>query len=395
MPDWNKDELKILTQTADLLNVMSCALCAVRKDCKETEFCLLPATEDMGVLLADVLEEHRIPFERHRNLFGLPNSRERASAARVIALLRQLLSEPERQAISVLSGEPLDFPHSQPIDEWWKIYQTDWFADALASNAFEIWFQPIVDPGGALAGGAAAPRVLAHECLIRLNAGRPYNGAEIVEAARVRNEIHAFDSHARSLSIRSAAAQSRDARYFINFMPSSIYNPELCMRSTLATLEECGMKPENITFEVVESDHVRDPAHLRRICDYYRSRGFGFALDDLGTGSNSLQMMCDLRPDYIKLDKSLISGVEQPMYAATIRKLVELANRFGTVVIAEGVERQETMENLWLLGVQWMQGYLFGRPAPRLCEEGFQPRYAQRKQQASATRPRRAASRAR
>jgi len=54
------------------------------------------------------------------------------------------------------------------------------------------------------------------------------------------------------------------------------------------------------------------------------------------------------------------------MYAATIRKLVELADQFGVVVIAEGVERTQTMENLWLLGVECMQGYLFGRPAPQI-----------------------------
>jgi EAL domain-containing protein (putative c-di-GMP-specific phosphodiesterase class I) len=212
-------------------------------------------------------------------------------------------------------------------------------------------------------------RILAHECLIRLNAGRIYSGGEIVDAARIRNEIHAFDSHARGLSIRSAAAQSKQGKYFVNFMPSSIYNPEFCMKSTMAALEESGMSPENIVFEVVESDRVRDPAHLRKICDYYRRHGFAFALDDVGTGANSLQMVCDLQPDYIKLDKSLVENVEQSMYAATIRKLVELAAQFGVTVIAEGVEKLQTMENLWLLGVQCMQGYYFGRPKPSLCTE--------------------------
>ena len=80
-------------------------------------------------------------------------------------------------------------------------------------------------------------------------------------------------------------------------------------------------------------------------------------------------MVCDLHPDYIKLDKSLIEKVEQPMYAATIRKLVELAGQFGVGVIAEGVEKPETMENLWLLGVTRMQGYFFGRPLPRITRQ--------------------------
>ena len=80
-------------------------------------------------------------------------------------------------------------------------------------------------------------------------------------------------------------------------------------------------------------------------------------------------MVCDLHPDYIKLDKTLIENVEQPMYAATIRKLVELAGQFGVSVIAEGVEKPETMEKLWLLGVQRMHGYFFGRPSPRITRQ--------------------------
>jgi len=338
---------------------MSCALCTIRENCRPMSLHLIPATEDMGALLAAILEEHAVPFARSHDLFSIDNPGDHN---RLIALLRQVLSGPERQDVSVLTGEVSGrFPATHSLDDWWRIQQTGWFSDALAGDGFETWFQPIVDTG--------SQKIIAHECLIRLNAGRLYSGGEIVDAARTRNEIHAFDSYARRLAIRSAARQGTSGKYFVNFMPSSIYNPEHCMKSTLETLAESGLKPEQIVFEVVESDLVRDPAHLRRICDYYRSRGFGFALDDVGTGSNSLQMVCDLHPDFIKLDKSLIEKIEQPMYAATIGKLVELASQFRLAVIAEGVEKPETMENLWLLGVHCMQGYFFGRPSPRITRQ--------------------------
>ncbi len=314
----------------------------------------------MGVLLAGVLAEHSVEFSRQDNLISLAGVQNRS---RVVALLRQVLSEPERQAVSVVEDVGKSYAVSHNLDQWWRIYETNWFGRALSEDRFTTWFQPIVDT-------AHQNSVFAHECLVRLESARVYNGAEIIEAARTRNEVHAFDSHARRLAIRSAANEEKSGRYFVNFMPSSIYRPELCMQSTLETLAETGLRPENIVFEVVESDLVRDPAHLRRICDFYRHRGFLFALDDVGTGANSLQMVCDLRPDYIKLDKSLIQGVERPMYAATVRKLVELAEQFGVKVIAEGVETAQTMENLWLLGVKLMQGYYFGRPAPHISRPG-------------------------
>jgi EAL domain-containing protein (putative c-di-GMP-specific phosphodiesterase class I) len=121
---------------------------------------------------------------------------------------------------------------------------------------------------------------------------------------------------------------------------------------------------------VVESDHVRDVKQLRKICDYYRKQDFGFALDDVCTGTNSLQMVCDLRPDYIKLDKSLISGISDPMYQSVVHKLAEFADQFGLQVIAEGVETVETAQALQTMGIHLMQGYYFGKPAATMCNQG-------------------------
>lgn len=305
----------------------------------------------MRELLERTLNSLGLEFETRGELCSISN---RGDQARILGLLRQMFSSPERLAVRVCELRGDRFPIMRNLDDWWRVYETEWFEQALIENRFETWFQPIVD--------TASREILAHECLIRLQTSRMYSGGEIVQAAVIRNQIHAFDAHARRLAILSSSKQNRNGKYFVNFLPSSIYNPEFCMRTTMDALAETGMSRENVAFEVVESDLIRDSAHLRRICDYYRTNGFAFALDNVGTGSNSLQMVCELRPEYIKLDKSLVQNVEKPMYGATIRKLVELADRFSVRVIAEGVETIHTMENLWLLGVQTMQGYLFGRP---------------------------------
>ena len=77
-------------------------------------------------------------------------------------------------------------------------------------------------------------------------------------------------------------------------------------------------------------------------------------------------MMCDLRPDYIKLDKSLISKISDPMYMTAVQKLAEMADQFGLKVIAEGIETSETMDKLRQTGIHLMQGYYFGKPAPQM-----------------------------
>lgn len=330
---------------------MSCAACSVRQNSSSSALHLVAETGDMRELLEGMLNSLAIEFERKGELCSIAS---RGEQARIVGLLRQMLSGPERSAVSVCEFGREGLPVLRDLDNWWRVQETNWFGEALSGNRFETWFQPIVD--------TTTREVTAHECLIRLQTKRLYSGAEIVQTAKIRNQVHAFDAHARRLSILSAARQNRQGRFFINLMPSSIYNPDFCMRGVVQALAETGMSRENIVFEIVDSDQFHDSAHLRKICDYLRSHGFAFALDDVGTCANSLQLVCELRPEFIKLDKSLAQNVEKPMYGATVRKLVELADRFSVRVIAEGVESIHTMENLWLLGVQNMQGYLFGRP---------------------------------
>ena len=93
---------------------------------------------------------------------------------------------------------------------------------------------------------------------------------------------------------------------------------------------------------MTESEKIEDDRHLRKILDFYRKSGFRIALDDLGSGYGSLNRLAALRPDFVKLDMSLVQDVDQDPYLAAIAsKLLELAEDLGVSVVAEGVETEE------------------------------------------------------
>jgi EAL domain-containing protein (putative c-di-GMP-specific phosphodiesterase class I) len=211
-----------------------------------------------------------------------------------------------------------------------------------------ILFQPIVD--------TFEHRILAHECLVRLSGAQAGFEGETVEAARVR-----------SMAIQSAARQTPRGLYFLNLVPSSIDDPALDMSSTIEAIFDYGMKPGNLVFTMTEADLARDPPHSHRIREYLRRRGFGFAISraGVGPGTDSFQAARDFAPDYISLDRRLIRNFEQPACAPAISKLVQIAEKSGARVVAEGVDRGRMVENLWLLGVRLMQGHLFGDPSAR------------------------------
>ncbi len=317
----------------------------------EPRLLLLPETEEMADLLVDVLAEHNISFDCQD---GLIVTSTPGGKGRTVALLRQVLSEPARRAVGVVGAARNGFPVSRHLDDWWRMNETGWFDRALAEERFETWFQPVVD--------TTENRVFAHECLIRLNGARLHSGAEIVEAAKLRGELQSFEGHSRRLALRSAARVAGKGKFFVNFVPAAIYSPDSCLRDVCDELELNGLQRRQIVLEAVDAELVSDRTHLRLIADHCRRNDIGFALDDADAAS--VRLIADLKPDFVKLHRRLVEDIERPAQAATVRRLVAAAGQAGSLVVAKGVEKTRTMENLWLLGVQCMQGYLFGRPVP-------------------------------
>lgn len=229
----------------------------------------------------------------------------------------------------------------------------------LEQNRMTSFFQPIVP-------SADPASVFAYECLLRgLDAdGNPVSPGPLFKLAADADMLFQLDRAARLSVIHSASRVNLKTRIFINFVPTAVYNPEFCLRTTVQAADEAGIARDQIVFEVIESERITDIPHLLRILDYYRDNGFHVALDDLGSGYNSLNLIHRLRPDYLKMDMELIQGVDSdPFKASVSRSLLNLAGELGIPVIAEGVERVEEYEWLRENGATYMQGYLFARPA--------------------------------
>ena len=234
-----------------------------------------------------------------------------------------------------------------------------WIVELLEAERMTSLFQPIVL-------GADPSRVIGHEALLR---GVGPDGAmlppfPLFEGARRAGLLFQLDLAARRTHIASAAARRLDGLLFLNFTPTAIYDPAMCLRSTVAAIDAAGIPHDRVVFEVVEFEGLADTDHLRGILDYYRAAGFRVALDDVGAGYSSLNRLHLLRPDLIKLDLQLVRDVHVDPYKALVaEKLLELAYSLGIPVLAEGVETEGELTWLQARQVTYLQGFLFGRPA--------------------------------
>lgn len=287
--------------------------------------------------------------------------------ARLAALYQTLAEElyaPELehcQSIFVPRGGRFDesaLASTEPLARPVARAQNHWLSQLLANDRLLVHFQPIVHAG---AGDVA----FAHEALLR---GEDEDGsiippARLFGAARDSGLLFHLDRAARIAAILQGAARGVATPLFINFNPTSIYDPGFCLRTTLEAARSTGVDASLFVFEVVESDQVRDSDHLLRILQRYREAGFRVALDDLGAGYGSLNLLKSLKPDFVKIDMDLVRDIHlDAARQSIVSHLVGIAADMGIQVIAEGVEDAE--ESHWLTdaGVDYLQGFHFARP---------------------------------
>jgi EAL domain-containing protein (putative c-di-GMP-specific phosphodiesterase class I)/GGDEF domain-containing protein len=144
---------------------------------------------------------------------------------------------------------------------------------------------------------------------------------------------------------------------FLNIDPHDFRDPSF----RYLDLDELGVEhPERIVLEITERTAITDYPKFQGYLREFRERGFRFAVDDAGSGYAGLGSIANLEPDFIKLDISLISGIDSNfMKQNLVETMVSFANDHGIQVIAEGVEREEEYEAVRRLGVHLTQGFLF------------------------------------
>jgi EAL domain-containing protein (putative c-di-GMP-specific phosphodiesterase class I)/GGDEF domain-containing protein len=160
---------------------------------------------------------------------------------------------------------------------------------------------------------------------------------------------------------RDRALEGMDTRLtegqllFINVDPHDFSDP---------AFTEKGVKnPERVVIEITERTAIKDYPKFRERLKAFREAGFRFAVDDAGSGYAGLGSIANLEPDFIKLDISLINGIDANFIKQNlVQTMVKFANDHGAMVIAEGVERAEEFHAVQDLGVHLVQGFFLHRP---------------------------------
>ena len=230
-------------------------------------------------------------------------------------------------------------------------------ARVAATGSIRAVFQPIYD----LVTGA--PR--GYEGLVRPLPNSGFNDpGTMFAAAEATGRTAELDIACLNAVMEAASRLRLPGSLTVNLSPRTLEMDEFSIHSFLRMIVRHGLDPRRIVLELTERESVEDIDRLRSAVEACRVAGIRVAADDVGAGNAGLRLLSQLRFDIVKIDLSLVQGGSgQNQSLEIVRTLRDLADRWGALVVAEGIETPAQLEVVRSLGIGAGQGYLLGRPA--------------------------------
>ncbi len=262
------------------------------------------------------------------------------------------LNHSHKSLFQVTPVAPLatDMNHTDNINELNELL------DIIIKKQLHSQFQPIVD----LRDG----QVIGYEALIRGPKGAPLRrpGAMFRAADKARM-VSWYDIACQEKCFSLAAQNKLKKLLFINMDPEGLAYLDAYDRSLAMRAREYGISPNSIVVEITERQTLGDYPQLVKYIQHLREDGFKIAIDDAGSGYNSLNTIAEIRPEFVKIDRSLVRNIDvRGETRALLDALVQYARHIGTAVLAEGAETREELATLIDLGIPYGQGYLMNKP---------------------------------
>lgn len=239
---------------------------------------------------------------------------------------------------------------------------TDRIPRLLAGRNIDAAFQPIFELG--------ERRVAAYEALARPADDPKCESVEgLFDAAKRLGYLRDLDWLCRRAALEQGDAAVRRWPLFINVSLASFLDPIHSVDQMVLLCQWAGRSPHQVVLEITEQAEARDLRLLQSVIHAYRDEGFRFAVDDVGEGHSTLELLIAADPEFIKIARSLVANLSAQSARSAVEAIIAFAGSQGSRVIAEGIETDEELQAVRDLGVTMGQGYLLGRPQRQRRED--------------------------
>jgi diguanylate cyclase (GGDEF)-like protein/PAS domain S-box-containing protein len=185
---------------------------------------------------------------------------------------------------------------------------------------------------------------------------------DLFDAAKRLGYTRDLDWLCRRAAVHGASVLPPDRMLFVNVSIHALLDPLHDVDQMLLLMHWAGRDTSTVVFEISERDVISDLDRLTGVVTAYRTEGFRFALDDVGEGHSTIEVLTCANPEYIKIARSLSVGAESAGPRSAVQALVTFAASSGATIIAEGLETDAQVRTIRDLGITLGQGYVLGSP---------------------------------
>jgi len=216
-------------------------------------------------------------------------------------------------------------------------------------------YQPIVN----LNENNEKTDILAYEALLRTESDLLSDPLSVLAASVLLNRQEEV-----SRRVRQCAANAFEQCENLNLLFVNLNAHDLCDEHLLSGDESINQYAHKVVYEITEREPISDVRDIRHSLKVLREKGFRFALDDLGGGYSSLNSFAVIEPEFVKLDRDLVHGVEsEEVRKKIISSILSLCDELKITLLVEGVETASEKELLRELGCVYQQGYFHAKPS--------------------------------
>ena len=233
-------------------------------------------------------------------------------------------------------------------------------------EGFEVYYQPILDSNG--------DRIIGAEALLRffmhsddaVEMVSPVEFIPLLEESRLIIPVGEFVLDEAAKMCREMQQYIVDFRVNINVSYIQIMRVKMANK-ILTAIKANHLRPESICIEMTESGFMDMTPYFCRFRKRLEDNNIQFIIDDFGTGYSNLRYISEMNPDYVKIDKDFTArAMSSEKDYELFRKIIEMVHSVNVKICIEGIEKEEWACAMKEIHVDYMQGYLYGRP----CEKG-------------------------
>lgn len=243
-----------------------------------------------------------------------------------------------------------------------KIMRRLYSAAAHSFEGFEVYYQPLVD--------SETYRLLGAEALMRYTMpdGTRVSPAEFIPILEETGLIIPAGRWMMQQALGTCKNWQQVIPEFkinINLSYVQVMKSNV-LKDLVDLIAKYDLKSSSVGVELTESGYLDSSPHFEKLWQEMKDHGFTLILDDFGTGYSNLHCLTDLNPTYIKIDRSFtLKALSRSYEYDLLVQIIEMAHRLNLAICIEGIETPDEMRRIQVLGAEYIQGYLFGKPCSK------------------------------